>query len=470
MPSPVIWKPNPGAQTAFLASGAFEALYGGAAGGGKSAALLAASLRHVSEPSYRALILRRTFPELEKSHIERSRELFPKVAPGARYNDTKRCWRFPSGALIYFGHLEHEHDVHAYQSDEFSYIAFDELTTFTEGQYRYMLSRARSAVGLPVRIRSGTNPGGVGHEWVLRRWAPWLDADYEGERTRGGEARWFRDTGDGEEWCEPGTGGALSRTFIPAKLQDNPHLVANDPGYADRLMTLDPVTRAQLLEGDWGARPAAGAYFKREWFTLIDIPPADAQRVRYWDRAATAAKRGRDPDWTVGLRLARTQGGVFIVENVVRMRGTPADVEATIRQTAELDGKEVEVGIEEDPGSAGKFEAASYLRLLAGWNVRAHRVTGDKVTRCKPASAQAQAGNIKLVKAGWNEKLLSELEEFPEGSHDDQVDGLSGAFSVLAGGVAEPYSRAVASSSRSSSTRRLTRREVLSGPGPGEKR
>jgi len=252
------WRPTP-RQRAFLESKAYEALYGGAAGGGKSEALLAGALRWVDSPHFRGLILRRTYADLDRSLIERSRALFRAAFAGAEYNEMNRRWRFPSGAILYFGHLEHEKDKYNYQSAEFSYIAFDELTHFTETQYTYMLSRARSSKGLPIRIRAATNPGGDGHEWVMRRWSPWLDPRADAITAEPGQILHYRNAEDGSEWCERTTPGALSRVFIPAKVTDNPHLTKNDPDYVERLRGLDRVTRAQLLDGNWLVKVGAGA-------------------------------------------------------------------------------------------------------------------------------------------------------------------------------------------------------------------
>lgn len=423
------WRPNPGPQTAFLATAAVEALYGGAAGGGKSDALLMGALRDVAHPAFRGLILRRTFPELQRSLVEKARIWYPLA--GGEYAEARKQWRFPSGAVIEFGHVEHESDVYAFASSEYQYLAFDELTTFTEKQYLFLTSRVRSAAGLQVCIRSATNPGGEGHDWVFRRWAPWLDRSptYTGLRASSGQVLHYRNSEDGERWCEAGA-GALSRVFIPAKVQDNPHLMAGDPGYVERLSGLDAVTRARLRDGDWLAAPAAGLYFKRDHFQIIDIPPrlSELRCVRYWDRAASEGKG----DYTAGVLLGRDPRGVFFVLDVVRLRGSPGQVQETILHTAELDGRVVMVGIEEDPGQAGKFEAASYVRALAGYNVRTFRPTGSKVTRAQPASAQAEHGNVKLVRAPWNHAFLAELEAFPEGGHDDQVDALSGAVAAIA--------------------------------------
>ncbi|WP_394845174.1 phage terminase large subunit [Pendulispora brunnea] len=422
------WRPIPGPQTRFLSSAAYEVLFGGAAGGSKTEALLVAPLRWVSEPSFRGLLLRRTFPELERSLIDRSRQLYPLAFPSAKYREDKRYWAFPSGARIAFGHLEHEHDVYSYQSSEWQFLGFDELTLFSERQYVYMLSRARSSKGLPIRVRAATNPGGSGHEWVFRRWGPWLDPKCT-VHAGAGETLHYRNTDDGEQWCTRESPGALSRVFIPSKVSDNPYLSNTD--YIERLKGLDPLTRAQLLDGNWLARPAKGLLFKRAWLPIIDLAPAAAFRVRYWDRAASAGKG----DWTVGIRVARADG-LFIVEDVVRLRGTPREVQATILGTAELDGRATMIGIEQDPGSAGVFEADSYVRLLAGHNVRKFRVSKDKVVRAQPVSAQAEGGNVRLLRGAWNEAFVQELEAFPEGNFDDQVDSFSGAFSALTTAIA----------------------------------
>jgi predicted phage terminase large subunit-like protein len=435
------WDANPGVQTAFLGSASYEALYGGAAGGGKSEALLMAATRYVDRPYYKAALFRRTFPELERSLIERSHQYYENLF-GGRYNEQKKTWSFESGAKILFGHLEHERSVHDHQSAEYQYLGFDELTSFTEKQYTYMLSRARSSRGIPVRVRSATNPGGVGHKWVLRRWAPWMIPqsavpfpdfpDFAGPFVKPGQVLYFR----GSHECVPaGTVGGLSRVFIPAKVQDNPHLMHNDPDYVHRLQQLDKVTREQLLGGNWLIRPAAGEYFKRAMFKIVDAAPAAVLgRVRAWDKAATKPHDGNpDPDWTAGLRMSRSVDGLFYIEHVLRFREAVGEVEASIKATAAADGYGVDIRLAEDPAAAGKFEAAYYVGQLAGYNVTAVKETGDKVTRAKPFAAQAQAGNVLLVRGPWLEQFFEELEAFPtDGVHDDQVDAASAAFAQLA--------------------------------------
>jgi predicted phage terminase large subunit-like protein len=461
-PAPRDWSPerNP-KQARFLAFGGYEALYGGAAGGGKSDALLMGALRDIGHWHYRGGLFRRTFAELEASLIERSQLWYPGY--GGRYNSQKHAWRFPSGAVIEFGYLDQPSDVHRYQSIEYQYLGFDELTSFSEKVYVYMLSRLRSSHGLRVRARGATNPGNVGHEWVMRRWAPWLDPESKVHADPGAPLYYLNHPKDGEYWCaqsdsrddigpdgKPYHQTAKARVFIPALVSDNPHVAENDPEYIGRLMGLDPVTRAQMLEGNWLARPAAGLYFKRHWFPLCDAAPVDvSMRVRWWDRAATEATATNDPDWTVGLKFSRLRDKSYVVEDVIRLRGRPQEVETAIRHAAEEDGKETEIWLAEDPGSAGKFEVAYYVRELAGYRVYGRKESGDKLFRAQPFSAQAEAKNVKVVRGPWNKAFFEELESFPEGPYKDQVDAASGAFAVTCdGGVPKLPSKIVGGSRR----------------------
>jgi predicted phage terminase large subunit-like protein len=429
------WRPNPGPQTRFLASSAYEVFYGGAAGPGKSEALLVAPLRWVHLPRFRGILFRRTFPELQRSLIDRSRYLYKGVCPQARYNGQDKEWLFPSGAKIYFGHLEHDSSVQQHQSVEYQFIGFDELTHFTEHQYLYMHTRLRTGgSGAPIRIRAASNPGGPGHEWVFARWGPWLNRDH-GQPAGADQTLWFK---DGER-VPAGTEDALSRCFIPGRLEDNPHVDKADPLYRQRIMQQDVVTRSQLLFGDWMIKPAAGLLFKREWFEFVDKAPPATATVRRWDLAATEPHDGnRDPDWTVGLKMSACEGG-FCVEDVVRMRSRPEAVERTIKATAEMDGKQVTIRIPRDPGQAGVAQAQAYARLLEGFDARFDPETGDKETRARPVSAQAESRRIKIVRGPWNEAFIQCLEQFPDGNHDDDVDTLSGAFSALTHGASPNY-------------------------------
>lgn len=416
-------------------------MYGGSAGGGKSDALLVDAIRYVGRgygTKYLAVLFRRTYPDLEKSLIRRSFDLYPRL--GGEWKGDSKLWTFPAGESVYFAHCQYEKDVYSHQGAAYQYIGFDELTQFTKTQYLYLMSRLRSAHGVPLRMRGATNPGGEGHEWVFDRWAPWLNPQSP-IKAPPGEVKYFAKCSDEtERLVQKGEHGAFGRTFVPSSLSDNPYLSGTD--YAINLEQLDPVTRAQLRDGNWLIKPARGLYFKRSKLTLVEESPVKASRIRYWDRASTGeteiAKRKRsDPDYTVGLRLAKTSDGLYFVEDVVRFRGSPFEVQDTILQTAKLDGKSVQVGIEQDPGQAGEAESLGYVRMLDGFNVRRYPARQDKVTRAQPASAQWEAGNFRVLNRPWSQSLVQELEAFPEGGHDDQVDALSGAHMALSKPITE---------------------------------
>lgn len=189
--------------------------------------------------------------------------------------------------------------------------------------------------------------------------------------------------------------------------------------------------------------PLGGGLFKRHWFAPIHAMPAGPRRrVRAWDLAATEATTGSDPDWTAGLRMSKGGDGLFIIESVRRLRGTPAAVEAELKLTAAADGTQTAITLPQDPGQAGKSQAQQLVRMLAGYPVSAKPVTGSKVQRAAPVMAQAEAGNVRLLVTGdpaqdaWIEAFLAEVETFPAGAHDDQVDAMSDAFNELALGSA----------------------------------
>ena len=393
-------KPTP-KQLALLLLDIPEALYGGAAGGGKSDALLMAALQYVHVPGYAALLLRKTYADLALPGALMSRAIEWLAPSDAQWKGAGKEWVFPSGATLTFGYLDTENSHFRYQSSEFQFIGFDELTQFRETQYRYLFSRLRRLEGqtVPLRMRAASNPGGVGHEWVRERF---IDVDKEEE----------------------------SRLFIPATLSDNPYLDRDT--YLNSLSQLDPITRQQLLHGDWTARQAGGM-FQREWLPLVEELPVQINKsVRYWDLAATVPRAGVDPDYTAGVRVDYGADGLYYIVDIKRARGTPADIEALIYQTAMLDGGKTHIVIEQEPGASGVNTIYHYVtRVLKDFTVRGQRASGSKVERAGPVSSQTEVGNVRMLRGAWIGPFLDEVEAFPVGSHDDQVDALSGAFMVL---------------------------------------
>lgn len=393
-------------QQAFLLLDDREAFYGGAAGGGKSEALLRAAVQFVDFPNYRALILRKTYPELSMpgAIMERAKEQFAHLA---RWVADEHMLKFPSGASITFAHLQYEDDKYRFGGTEFQFIAFDELTRFTETQYKYLFSRLRKVEGdpIPLRMRSASNPGDIGHDWVKAR------------------------------FVNP---GSAERPFIPAKVRDNPSLNLDE--YLKSLSNLDPVTRKRLLDGDWDIA-GTGGFFKRFWFPIVPNVAGQLRRVvRYWDLASSVpTPTYPDPDWTRGFKMGLTwpgsedEKGAYYGINMQSIRDETGSRDALIKQTALLDGRKVPILFEQEPGSAGKAQIAYFQRMLPGWTVKGIPSTGSKETRAGPLASQAQAGNIKLVEGPWVEDFLQECDVFPtKGVHDDAVDAASGAFVDLA--------------------------------------
>jgi len=429
------WHPNPGPQTRFLQTAADEALFGGAAGGSKSEALLVEAQRQIANPNYRGILFRRTFPELEqaKGLIDRSKQLYSGPRSRGSYGEQRHRWTFPSGALIDFGHMGRDDDRLKYQGAGFAFIGFDELTHFTERQYLYLFSRNRAADGSGLRcyMRAGTNPGGPGHEWVKRRWGAWLDKKHPNP-AEPGELRWYAQVDDVDTEVGRDHPDAKSRTFIPAFVRDNPYLAGTD--YERNLKLLPLVERKRLLEGDWDIMAAAGNVFKREWFKIVDAAPADAQTVRFWDLAATEKKAaGDDPDFTAGARVS-LKDGIYFIERVGRHRIRWHGIKQLIAQTAKLDGHAVRIGVEQEPGASGKIVIAELVTLpgLIGYTIRGYPSAKDKLTRANPWASQAEQGNVKIVAGGWDiQGFLDRSEMFPDGPHDDEQDAVSGAVQML---------------------------------------
>lgn len=406
----------------FLLVDTLEALFGGAAGGGKSNGLLMAALQYVNVPKYRAILFRRSYADLSLpgALIDISHEWLSGT--DAVWKAKEHYWLFPKyGSTLGFGYMDAPNDIFRYQSAQFSFVGFDELTQFTERQYRYLFSRLRRPrcpihaeessptckvcrryaplASVPLRMRAATNPGDVGHEWVKYR---------------------FIDYGNSE-----------SRVFIPSRISDNPYLDADE--YRRSLSNLDPITRRQLEEGDWEAR-TDGGYFFVENFSMTDTTTLHPRkRVRFWDLASTRlSSANNDPDYTAGVKMSIDSEGLVYVEDVRRCRGSPLEVENLIRLTAEIDGREVEIGMEREGGASGVALVDHYMRkVLAGYWYTPMKATGSKEVRARPFSAYAQNGSVRLLRGRWNMEYLDELGGFPCGGHDDQVDASSGAFSML---------------------------------------
>ena len=437
--------------------GVFEGLFGGAAGPGKSSALLMAAAQFVHEPTFAALILRRTFADLSKpgAIMDRAKEWW--IPLGVRWQEQSHTFTFPSGAKVAFGYLQHAHDHLQYQGSELQFTGWDELTQFpSESQYLYIArSRVRrnmQARHIPLRSLSASNPGGPGHQWVRDRFV-----------------------GD------PQTGVEAPHFFLPGRLRDNPFI--DQDTYVESLMHLHPTVREQLLNGDWSARDP-GDYFRAEWFGPLLDPETDTWdhgdcvRVRWWDLAASEKE---DAARTAGVRMARHRNGVRAVEHARAFRATPGKRDDLIAQTAHADGRTVVVGLEVEGGSGGIAQVESLTKRLKaqGFRVVALRPKAEqsrlesrvmtknlaavaaKAGRADPVAAclergyqrrgegpntggpwwgadadlpvEQQRDGLRLFAGQWVTGYLDEIEGFPpeKGGLCDLVDATSGAWAYL---------------------------------------
>jgi len=450
--------PQSGPQTAFLSCSADIAIYGGSAGGGKSYGLLLEPLRHINNKNFGGVIFRRTLADVKKtgSLLDTSMNIYGAI--GGKLRSDTFSWRFPKGGKVTFGHLEHETTVLDWQGAQIPFIGFDELTHFSRKMFFYMLSRNRAGDCRNVKpyIRATTNPDA--DSWVRELIEWWIDPDTGLPiKERSGAIRWFARINDELVWadskaalqwdnpgCEP-----KSLTFIPARLEDNAILMQSDPGYRANLMALDNVERARLLGGNWNIRPAAGLYFQRHWCEIVDAIPVGTNFWRAWDLAATAKTDMNDPDWTCGTKIGKCPDGRFIVAHHTRLREGSMGVERAVRNTAIADGVACRIRIPQDPGQAGKAQVSQYAKLLEDFNVNFQPAgtDGSKVVRFGPFSAQAQAGNVLVLRGDWNDVWSTQLEAFPDGKHDDDVDSTSEAYNALTAkddtGIIEFYKRQI---------------------------
>lgn len=439
MSNEVKFVPQP-KQQLFLESAADITIFGGAAGGGKTWSLLYEPLYHIKNPNFGAVIFRRTQPQIlmEGGLWDESEKLYP-YAEGQSQRGALR-WSFPSGATVSFRSMENEMDYLKYDGSQIPLIGFDQLESFTEKQFFYMLSRNRSTCGVKPYVRGSVNPR---PGWVAKLIEWWID-----QKTgyaipeRSGKVRWFVRVGDSLKWynspaeakkahpvLEP-----TSFSFILSKLDDNQILMRQDPGYLGKLMALPLVERERLLGGNWKIA-VVGNIFKPEWWKICErLPEGTIDHVRFWDKAATDPLPGQDPDWTAGVRMCRDAYNRIYITHVRRFRANPLLNEINIKQQAQLDGTSVKQRMEQEGGASGKSDIDHYARnVLFGFDFAGVPSRKNKVLRWGPLSAAAEQGRVFLVQGDWNQDFIDELAGCKgEDEKNDQADAASGALEEMA--------------------------------------
>ncbi len=361
-------QPQPGPQTIFHSTPADIALYGGAAGGGKTFSLLLEPVRHsMRNPKFGGVIFRHEAVQIrnEGGLWDESVKLYAQL--GAVPSQSTLKWVFPhpdfpddptkKGSRMKFAGLEHDKDVLKWQGSQIAYLGFDELTHFSEHQLFYMLSRLRSTSGVKPYVRATTNPDV--NSWVRKFIDWWIGEDGFAIPERSGVVRWFIRLNDTLHWFDSkdavhkmfGHGKEIqpkSFTFIASSVYDNKILMDADPGYLANLLALPKVERMRLLAGNWNIKASAGNIFNRSQFQIVKaIPPRTGRKIRYWDRASTKPNPdNKDPDWTRGVKLEELVDGRICVTHVASMRDTPGQVQSLVKNTATQDGSDCTIGQE----------------------------------------------------------------------------------------------------------------------------
>jgi predicted phage terminase large subunit-like protein len=390
-------------QARFYLANEERVLFGGAAGGGKSEALLCAALQYADIGGHAGMIVRKNFTALNKPGALMDRAESWLKGRGAAFDRYNHTWTFPSGYRLTFVAMDSASAVEIIQGAEFCAAFIDEAGQLTKKQLEFIYSRLRRPTGsiIPMRYYLASNPDGPSEMDLFH------------------------------EFVEPFTKGQKSDSlFIPANSESNPHI---DAEYRERLGKLSPVMRAKFLLGQWCVK-AEGLYFKRDKFIKIprsEVPTEFDAIVRAWDLAATEPNRDNtNPDWTRGLLVGIVDGRFYIID-MKSLRHRPFEVENLIKKTAAADGREVTIVLPQDPGQAGKVQYAYWAARLAGLSIKKDSLSGNKELRAQPVSSSVDAKNVYVVEAAWTEELLDELCSFPPSNdevHDDIVDALSSAW------------------------------------------
>lgn len=455
------YAPQPGPQTDFLSTPADITIMGGAAYVGKTWAEVYFPLRYVHHGRYTAAIYRQMLADVihPGGLWHEAAGIYP--AMGGDPNRHSWTWRFPSQAEIAFKHATDDERV---KGAQLCTALFDELTHFDEEFFWAVRTRNRSTVrGVPAQVLATTNPDA--DSWVADFLAWWIEQDPQHPMyglpipARAGKVRYMVRLDGKVHWAsrpeqlieqlKVKPSWVKSVRFIPGRLEDNQIGLRINPGYDGALASADPVTVARLLGGNWKVRRSKGSMFKSQWFSDEPAPPRIVRLARGWDLAATEGAG----DWTVGVLLGQDEQGLWWVLDVVRARKDAGGVEQMVKETAERDGQDVPQVFAWERAGAGKSQAHTYTRLLAGWNVTGETESGEVTVRAAAWSAQVsqrrvrllcladrlgelvQVGSAKVEASDWIRPYVAEHEAFPVGRHDDQLAATLAAFRFLTGGI-----------------------------------
>jgi predicted phage terminase large subunit-like protein len=445
-------EPQIGAQELFYDTQADVCIYGGAAGGGKSFALLLKAAKYLNTPGYGSVIFRRTRPEItnEGGLWDESRLLYKRIKNSVG-REHQLDWTFPNGTAISFGHAQYDKDVEdKYPGSQICHIGFDELTKFSERQFWFLFSRNRSVCGVKPRIDATCNPDA--DSWVAKLVDWYIDPQtgYPIEE-RSGAIRYFYRVNKKLHWGNTKEELMIefpdlaeiappkSFSFISATIYDNPILLETNPQYLQNLLSLHPVEMERLLRGNWKIKYEAGTIFNRQWFEVVGSVPSGGTTVAFWDFAATsAAVATKSSFYSVRTKMYLHQDTYYVLD--CHWEQVSADQgDASVVKIAYQDGRDCKVRWELEGGSAGKRYEASLRKQLAGFDAKGVKPLGDKVTRALPMALAAKQGKIKLLRGAWNDQFLAAVHEF-DGSKkpltNDIVDSADGAFGEL--GVSAP--------------------------------
>jgi hypothetical protein len=446
--------PQPGPQSQFLGTSADIAIYGGAAGGGKSFALLLEPLRHHENPRFGGVIFRRTSPQLTGagSLWEEASALYRQVGARMIQSPTLEA-QFQSGALLQFLHLQHAHDVFDHQGKQYAFIGFDELTHFEASQFWYMVSRLRSMSGVRPYMRCTTNPDPDSFVRELIDW--WIDENGQAIPERSGALRWFVRLGNALHWADsqdelrrqfPGQ-EPISLTFISARLEDNPALTQVDPGYRARLMAMPEVERERLLGGNWDVRPDAGKYIKQEYFARRwSEQPRTMNIFMASDFAVTEpTSESHQPDFTEhGVFGVTPEDDLVVLDWWFGQTSADVWIEALLDKVARwkpqvwfgeggVIRKAVEPFLVKRMRERRVYCRTEWLSTATGSRERsaskqgyADRSKQAKAIRGRAFQARAAMGKVLFpANAEWTDRVIAQCVGFPGTRLDDAFDVLS---------------------------------------------